>query len=698
MSIQNKLLISILLLGGLLFALAVTDTVKVSQSYIEDLDALHINEASNQLLVSAGSWAVERGTSAGTLGNPSKASSKQLSTIKERRKIADAAFLKAVDEIKELENELVHNDIIKVQKQLKVVQSLRKDVDRALASKSDQDQKELRTKFFKEITDLIVISQKLRLHGESLLGDNVPSHVAIAFSIRHNLWIASEFSGRERGLVAGLIGANKAFAPEQVSLLGRYRGEVEAGWSVVKDLENELSPEFRKQVKTIENVYFGSFSSLRDKVIKAGQYGEPYPVASAEWFASATEGIKSLLDAQTVAKGDIIGKIEKGLQGALIWLIIDVSVALISIIGVSFVAYVVMFQVVKPLYKIRDALIKLADGDFDTFVPNIEGKGEMADMARATYKFKQESRAAEAYRKEQQEFRIKTREDQRRQIMSLADQFEETVGGVIAALSASSTQLSSTAKEVSEVANRTATKSSGVRDAAHSAGNDMSTVSDSVEEVNRSVNDISTTVAEASQLTTQASEHAAEASEKVAALNASSAKINDIVSLIADIADQTNLLALNATIEAARAGDAGKGFAVVANEVKSLASQTQNATEEISSQVGQMLSEISSSTSAVDQITGAVEQVNATMGQIASTVEHQAGDTQTVASSAKAAMSLVQSVVTDIDAVSADAAGTGSATEELQASAHELSRNSELLAAETEKFIAHIREDRTEDD
>jgi len=87
-------------------------------------------------------------------------------------------------------------------------------------------------------------------------------------------------------------------------------------------------------------------------------------------------------------------------------------------------------------------------------------------------------------------------------------------------------------------------------------------------------------------------------------------RIGDVVNLISTIAAQTNLLALNATIEAARAGAAGRGFAVVASEVKSLATQTSKATDEIASQIAEVQNATNEAVDAIGEISTTIDTID----------------------------------------------------------------------------------------
>jgi ABC-type transporter Mla subunit MlaD len=171
----------------------------------------------------------------------------------------------------------------------------------------------------------------------------------------------------------------------------------------------------------------------------------------------------------------------------------------------------------------------------------------------------------------------------------------------------------------------------------------------SLEQVNASVAEISRNTSEAAGVASEASRLGEKTGESMAKLAASSEEITQVIELITNIARQTNLLALNATIEAARAGEAGKGFAVVANEVKELARQTGQATDQIQSRIETMRANAKESREAVTQINAILARIHSAQSAIAAAVEEQSATVaevnRTIAQAADAAQGVSQGLV-----------------------------------------------------
>ena len=123
------------------------------------------------------------------------------------------------------------------------------------------------------------------------------------------------------------------------------------------------------------------------------------------------------------------------------------------------------------------------------------------------------------------------------------------------------------------------------------------------------------------RIAAEAVKQAEKTNARINELSQAAGRIGDVVKLITSVAEQTNLLALNATIEAARAGEAGRGFAVVASEVKALAAQTANATEEIGTQIASMQGATQESVTAIKEIGGTIGQHPEIASTIAAAVE-----------------------------------------------------------------------------
>jgi methyl-accepting chemotaxis protein len=177
----------------------------------------------------------------------------------------------------------------------------------------------------------------------------------------------------------------------------------------------------------------------------------------------------------------------------------------------------------------------------------------------------------------------------------------------------------------------------------------------------RAIDDARVEVDSAADIATRASNQAGQAVGMSEALSQHAKSIESILSLIRDIAGQTNLLALNATIEAARAGDAGRGFAVVAQEVKSLASQTARAIDDIAGKIATIQSATHATVETNASIKAIVDEVQASAVRIRGAMEAQAQTVTAItaavdetALAADAMSSTVAAIRVDTEAVAVD--------------------------------------------
>ena len=265
----------------------------------------------------------------------------------------------------------------------------------------------------------------------------------------------------------------------------------------------------------------------------------------------------------------------------------------------------------RPMTAMCKAMRELAGGNFDVVLPGLGRKDELGEMAGAVEEFKLQAVAKAERDAAAHDAQNRASSAARRaELIRFADDFEAAVGAIVSNVSASAVQLESAAGTLTRTAETTQSLSSQVAGASEEASSNMQSVAAATEELSSSVDEIGRRVRESNKIAEAAVQQAQQTDGRIGKLSRAAQEIGDVVKLITAIAEQTNLLALNATIEAARAGDAGRGFAVVASEVKSLASQTAKATDEISSHILGMQGATQESVAAIKEIGGTIGQIS----------------------------------------------------------------------------------------
>jgi len=360
------------------------------------------------------------------------------------------------------------------------------------------------------------------------------------------------------------------------------------------------------------------------------------------------------------------------------------------LVGGGLAVVIAVFGISRPLRLVVNALNRLAQNDTSVEL-RITSRDEIGELALAFENFREKTIEIQRLQEQAREEEARIEEEKRAATQRLADSLEATVKQVSDGIGLAIHELEAAAHVLAANAEETSASAGTVAAAAEQSEAGIQSVASAAEELSASIGEISRQVSAALTTTGATSNDTGRASETVADLAASAARIDDVVRLISDISDQTNLLALNATIEAARAGDAGKGFAVVAGEVKALASQTGQATGDISRQVGAMQSGAAETGTALGGIVEAVQRINGQVSAIASAIEEQTAVTSEIARNVGDVAAGSADITRTMSTVRERAVDSSAGARQVLSTVEGLARQSETLRGELDTFLANIR-------
>jgi len=369
---------------------------------------------------------------------------------------------------------------------------------------------------------------------------------------------------------------------------------------------------------------------------------------------------------------------------------IGIGSALAIVLGIA-LALLIGRSISRPVGALTSVMERLSHNELEVDVPGEDRKDELGAMATTVKIFKDNALQVKRLKREQEEQDKRPAEEKRQTLTQLADEFDRSVGTIVQVVTASASQMESSAQAMTATAQEASSRSQTVARAAEETSNNVQTVAAAADEMHKSIGEIARQVSESTKIAGRAVEEAKRTNRTVSGLAEAAQRIGDVVTLIQDIAEQTNLLALNATIEAARAGDAGKGFAVVASEVKNLAGQTARATEEISQQISDMQGASGNAVEAIAGIGATIGDVSSIANAIASAVEEQGAATQEIARNIQEAASGTGEVSSNIDTVNQAASDTGATASQVLDAAQNLSQQGSALRDQVQKFLNEVR-------
>ncbi|MCL2763898.1 MAG: methyl-accepting chemotaxis protein [Treponema sp.] len=265
---------------------------------------------------------------------------------------------------------------------------------------------------------------------------------------------------------------------------------------------------------------------------------------------------------------------------------------------------------------------------------------------------------------------------------SSIEEINSTISTVAIAAEETSTRVTQSSTLVDNIQNSIGKASDSVK----YVSNAFNSVAKSVEEINKSIIVVNENSGNVKNKISDADKKAKNTNEIIHRLETASKQIGKIVNIISDIADQTNMLALNAAIEAAGAGEAGKSFMVVANEVKELAKQTADATEEIADQIENMLKNMPEAVGAVSEIASIINDMNDYISTFVKEITQTRNRSDQIAAESATAAQRMNEINTEINSISESAKSATKTVVESSTGVNEIAKSTAELVIGTQEI------------
>jgi methyl-accepting chemotaxis protein len=403
----------------------------------------------------------------------------------------------------------------------------------------------------------------------------------------------------------------------------------------------------------------------------------PFSFGDLRWAVTATQ-----------AESEALAPVNALRQNLLI-------IALLVLLAVGVLGYLAAQTLTRPIVALVADMGDLARGKHDITLAGLDRGDEIGLMSRAVGVFRDG-----AIRRERLEIQARRQRDRdlarRTNMEMLVEQFKGEVSSVITNLSSGTTSMRSAAMVLSRVAATTLDQATLASSASTEANGNTQTIAAASEELGVSIREIAGQAHKASAIVSEVRQQALATNDDVNTLAEGAKSIGRVVELIRSIADQTNLLALNATIEAARAGEAGRGFAVVASEVKSLATQTARATDEIAAQIFAIQSSTDTAVGAIGAMAQRIADISSLNAAIATAVEEQDAATREIAQNVARAADGSQIVTANVEGVASSASDTTGEASRVMSTAQLLGEASDALANSVAGFLDSVGADLSE--